>query len=58
MVALNVHIDVDLRVQLISFKQPKVNNRDQTIWQIIIFSHSHQILGLIYQIRAYAHGIL
>ena len=32
--------------------------RDQTIWEILKFCYRHQILGLIYRIRADAHGIL
>ena len=32
--------------------------RDQTIWEILEFCYRHQILGLIYRIRADAHGIL
>ena len=34
-----------------------VDIRDLLIWQIIKFFYCHQILGLIYPIIAYAHGI-
>ena len=32
--------------------------REQTIWEILEFCYRNQILGLIYRIRADAHGIL
>ena len=32
--------------------------REQTIWEILEFCYKNQILGLIYRIRADAHGIL
>ena len=35
-----------------------VNSREQTIWEILEFCYRNQILGLIYRIRADAHGIL
>ena len=47
---LNYHFSVELPID--------VSNRDQTIWEILEFCYRHQILGLIYRIRADAHGIL
>ena len=35
-----------------------LNIREQTIWEILEFCYRNQILGLIYRIRADAHGIL
>ena len=35
-----------------------MGNREQTIWEILEFCYKNQILGLIYRIRADAHGIL
>ena len=32
--------------------------REQTIWEILEFCYRNRILGLIYQIRTDAHGIL
>ena len=38
--------------------QCSVQTREQTIWEILEFCYKNQILGLIYRIRADAHGIL
>ena len=35
-----------------------LDTREQTIWETLEFCYKHQILGLIYRIRANAHGFL